>query len=398
MRDLANSNQRRKTISGTTEYPHIADLYPKPLDPNKFLADRNYRDQANLSTYQIPPETVATKTVPKQLAHYTMEESSTAISKIYSKTENIKHQFNIADSVFNRISHRVDQSMEQEGPIQYKPSAVRRELTSGSKVGSYTTSWGNKATGEEFARGFIEDRARKLENFGVPALREEGVKNAPGKTAHSHDSSNDSGLPFPPCPECGHVIHSSHQAKWSGRAFASMKGFLTPEECKRLESLAGDLRRGTIGHDNNQNLDNDIRRADIGWIEASEASAWLYERLWSAIPQVNERLFNYDIQWLEPLQYSVYRADDHGGYAPHYDWGNDARGIRKLSFSIQLTEDKAYTGGDLVIWAGHPDPVVADREIGTITVFPSWMLHTVTPVEQGVRKSLVGWFEGPVYF
>lgn len=264
--------------------------------------------------------------------------------------------------------------------MSYKPSAVRRDLTTKITVPGYVTSYGNVARG----------------NVPLDRTKVDPVPNIESATNKELDPTG--ALPLPPCPKCGHVELSTKQSSWSGRAFASLAGFLTPEECRKIESMAGDLRRGTIGHDNSETLDNEIRRSDISWIEGSEANAWLFERLWAAIGTANENLFKYDIQWLEPLQFSVYRADDQGGYAPHYDWGNDARGIRKLSFSIQLTDDKAYTGGDLVIWAGHPEPVVADRTIGSITVFPSWMLHTVTPMEQGVRKSLVGWFEGPVHF
>ena len=32
---------------------------------------------------------------------------------------------------------------------------------------------------------------------------------------------------------------------------------------------------------------------------------------------------------------------------------------------------------------------------GTIIVFPSILLHTITPITQGTRYSLVQWFSGP---
>ena len=32
---------------------------------------------------------------------------------------------------------------------------------------------------------------------------------------------------------------------------------------------------------------------------------------------------------------------------------------------------------------------------GTIIVFPSMLLHKVTPVTKGIRHSLVQWFSGP---
>ena len=32
---------------------------------------------------------------------------------------------------------------------------------------------------------------------------------------------------------------------------------------------------------------------------------------------------------------------------------------------------------------------------GEIVIFPSWMLHKVTPVTKGKRRVIVGWGKGP---
>ena len=37
----------------------------------------------------------------------------------------------------------------------------------------------------------------------------------------------------------------------------------------------------------------------------------------------------------------------------------------------------------------------ADKKIGSLTIFNSMILHEVTPVTTGIRKSLVGWAIGP---
>lgn len=38
---------------------------------------------------------------------------------------------------------------------------------------------------------------------------------------------------------------------------------------------------------------------------------------------------------------------------------------------------------------------VAPRDKGTVIIFPSYILHRVTPVTKGVRKSLAVWISGP---
>ena len=68
--------------------------------------------------------------------------------------------------------------------------------------------------------------------------------------------------------------------------------------------------------------------------------------------------------------------------------------VRKLSFSVQLSDPDDYKGGDLLLKISS-DPTQVKKTRGTVIFFPSYVLHEVTPVEQGVRKSLVGWVTGP---
>jgi len=42
-----------------------------------------------------------------------------------------------------------------------------------------------------------------------------------------------------------------------------------------------------------------------------------------------------------------------------------------------------------------PEPIVAPRGQGSVTFFPSMLLHRVTPITKGHRYSLVGWAAGP---
>ena len=202
---------------------------------------------------------------------------------------------------------------------------------------------------------------------------------------------------LPACSSCGHQMPSTTQTSF-GRDWAAMDGFLTPEEINSLQSLVAD---GVIAPAlvDSKGLDKShLRRSDVGWINGQGASSWLFERLWAAVGEANHHIFHYDIQFLEPLQYTIYRAEQDGFYSKHYDWGTGDAGMRKISFSLQLSDDFEYSGGDVLLYTGDLEPVPIPRKKGTICVFPSWMLHEVTPVTQGVRKSLVGWFQGPVHF
>ena len=96
----------------------------------------------------------------------------------------------------------------------------------------------------------------------------------------------------------------------------------------------------------------------------------------------------------DELQLLHYRSDDGQG---HYDWhvdiGHGTAACRKLSLSIMLSPEDKYKGGDLEV-DNHGTTVKAFREQGSINMFPSYMLHRVTPVTEGERWVLVIWING----
>ena len=65
---------------------------------------------------------------------------------------------------------------------------------------------------------------------------------------------------------------------------------------------------------------------------------------------------------------------------------------RKLSFSLQLTDENDYEGCDLEFVASNE---LAPRERGAIIFFPSFVMHRVTPLISGERNAMVGWVCGP---
>jgi len=210
-------------------------------------------------------------------------------------------------------------------------------------------------------------------------------------------ATDQSAFLLPACSSCGHQMASTTQTSF-GRDWAAMDDFLTAEEIDSLQGLVADGRIEPALVDSKGLDKSHLRRSDVGWINGQGPSSWLFERLWAAVGEANQHIFHYDIQFLEPLQYTIYRADQDGFYSKHYDWGTGDAGMRKISFSLQLSDSFEYTGGDVLLYTGDLEPIPIPRKKGSITVFPSWMLHEVTPVTQGVRKSLVGWFQGPVHF
>jgi PKHD-type hydroxylase len=61
---------------------------------------------------------------------------------------------------------------------------------------------------------------------------------------------------------------------------------------------------------------------------------------------------------------------------------------------VLLTDPDTFDGGDLEFSGKTFD---AARVQGTVTVFPSFIPHKVTPMEHGVRHVVVGWVLGPTF-
>jgi PKHD-type hydroxylase len=135
--------------------------------------------------------------------------------------------------------------------------------------------------------------------------------------------------------------------------------------------------------------ESSVRKADITWIHYNNKLKPLFDLLYKFIDQVNSTHYNFQLSGMyEALQLARYSE---GG---HYDWHEDNQEdeftTRKLSMVIQLQDPTLYEGGDLVIF---PNTIVP-RVRGTITFFPSFVTHKVTPVTKGERYSLVSWVTG----
>ena len=116
-----------------------------------------------------------------------------------------------------------------------------------------------------------------------------------------------------------------------------------------------------------------------------------------AITDTNEKFFKFDLTMIEKLQFTEYSADELGCYDQHIDplvWCVPHN--RKLSFVLQLSDPSEYEGGDLKLYTSK-EPTVVTKMKGLAVFFPSYILHEVTPVTKGTRRTLVGWVHGPSF-
>ncbi len=133
-----------------------------------------------------------------------------------------------------------------------------------------------------------------------------------------------------------------------------------------------------------------IRSARISWVRHQQNSEWIFKRISNTIARINAKRWCYNLHSLHSLQFTKYELGDH--FQWHTDVGSGPESLRKLSFSIQLTDGRCYLGGNLQFRSVKTTR--ASRVLGMATIFPSFLLHRVTPVWYGVRLSLVGWAQG----
>ena len=140
-----------------------------------------------------------------------------------------------------------------------------------------------------------------------------------------------------------------------------------------------------------------IRKSKINFTEPDEENRWIFNKLNHLTHLVNENFYGFDLIGYDHFQFTTYKASEKG----HYDWHIDSfigepnkngNGLhRKLSMTLLLNDD--FEGGDFEVNLSTPQKVDVRR--GRALFFPSFVLHRVTPVTKGTRKSLVIWVEGP---
>jgi PKHD-type hydroxylase len=174
----------------------------------------------------------------------------------------------------------------------------------------------------------------------------------------------------------------------------------TRAECERIvERCAAGAWRSSRVEDDDHTRYGDVRpdeRSVTQQLLPVDEHGWPLTALLRSLTDINDHVYRFDV-WGLPhndgpavLRYET-ATNDH--FKPHNDSGR-AMTTRKLSYSVQLSDPATYEGCDLVFTA---PPSQASREQGSITVFPSFLYHTVTPVYSGLRHAIVGWVHGPTF-
>ena len=184
---------------------------------------------------------------------------------------------------------------------------------------------------------------------------------------------------------------------------------------KDLKVFDEQAQDSSVGHGGSGEVDKVIRNSKNVWIPTNH---WIGGFLWHYVQRANKENFVYDLTCIdgEAMQYTQY------GEGQFYNWHIDAgiesfykpqilvssaqtiaqdqinlngEYVRKLSFSLQLSDPEDYTGGEVQFMDTSGKLFFAPKQKGAIIFFDSRMPHRVRKIKSGFRKSLVGWVVGP---
>ena len=140
-----------------------------------------------------------------------------------------------------------------------------------------------------------------------------------------------------------------------------------------------------------------VRRSEVLWLQDNADNRPIIDLIGGFVQHANSQVFRYDLAgFTEPFQLATYKATDKGHYGWHVDTGAGRLANRKLSLIVPLTDPSQYEGGEFQVFYDD-QPTTLPMPTGRILAFPSYLLHRVTPVTRGVRRSLAIWVSGPPF-
>ncbi|MBL4708223.1 MAG: 2OG-Fe(II) oxygenase [Flavobacteriales bacterium] len=177
--------------------------------------------------------------------------------------------------------------------------------------------------------------------------------------------------------------------------FLHLENILLLEEINQIRNFWEPDKTEKATIDSEDVYDDELRKSSVMFIDNNEGNGWLYHKLATLAINTNNQHYCFDILGFhQELQLTKYTTGDF--FEWHLDFGAGNISARKLSITIQLSDSEEYEGGDLQFMINQK-VVSAPRKKGTVIIFPSFIMHRVTPITKGIRQSIVGWVSGPPY-
>jgi len=175
--------------------------------------------------------------------------------------------------------------------------------------------------------------------------------------------------------------------------FLEIKDFLKPEEVARLRDIAQRVQfvDGRISNPHNKAKNNlQASESDPLYAESSHIVAAAFGRC------APFREFAFPRHVAPPLLARYEVGMTYGVHADvsHMRFGTEVH-RSDLSATVWLNDRDSYDGGELAVHLGTK-PVVIKGEAGSVIVYPSTLLHEVTPIRRGQRLVSITFIESLV--
>lgn len=160
-----------------------------------------------------------------------------------------------------------------------------------------------------------------------------------------------------------------------------IENFLSIDECDYILSKYTQELELLIAKVTNGNSKS--RKSSVGWINKLNG---IDERL-SDLLKTSYDINGMEVTGLGPFQFTEYKVGE------YFDWHSDRSSeiFRDRFVSTIILLNDNYSGGILEIQDINSNLIPINQRVGNLYVFDSGLRHRVTPVEEGVRYSLVNW-------
>lgn len=160
---------------------------------------------------------------------------------------------------------------------------------------------------------------------------------------------------------------------------------------KNLYAEKSDVSRLSSKNNRKGRLDLSIRNSCV-YFPSCHNFPHTFNILQSIIIESYRNICNYiDYSNIPEIQYARYNEGQF--FKKHSDsvYRDDKLSTRILTFSINISEENSYRGGDLLIYDKDIILKKLSKIPGSFILFPSFYIHEATTVEWGLREAIVTW-------
>ena len=189
-------------------------------------------------------------------------------------------------------------------------------------------------------------------------------------------------------------------------AVSHVRKLFSAEECDRIlqECLAWNCEPASVySAFTRGDIDPKVRKGKV-YTYSGKNKLWFKPKIDGAIEFFQSQNAPIIINSPSIIEYQLVEYTEPGDhFNVHQDshisvnqWNMD-RPPRKISLTIELTDNTQYEGANLRFIEDDGKTIRPEANKGDAFIFPSWRRHQVKPLVSGVRHALVCWYMGPFW-